>query len=129
MAFLQRVQVPYTPFFYFLFPSRSNLDEFNKLLSYLTYQGFRYLQYALLLCLENDEYLRSICNSFLKDNPSHGFPSLQLKVPAKFKINKPAAFCTYYSEVIIWHPMYPRQSGTNSNHCLLILKTVSWNGM
>ena len=47
MAFLQRVQVPYTPFFYFLFPSRSNLDEFNKLLSYLTYQGFRYLQYAI----------------------------------------------------------------------------------
>ena len=25
-----------------------------------TYQGFRYLQYALLLCLENDEYLIQI---------------------------------------------------------------------
>ena len=32
-----------------------------------TYQGFRYLQYALLLCLENDEYLRSICKSLYPD--------------------------------------------------------------
>ena len=80
------------------------------------------MQYALLLCLENDEYLRLICNSFLKDNPSHGYPSLQLKVPAKFKINKPAAFCTYYSEVIIWHPMYPRQFESlsiNLKNCIL----------
>ena len=32
-----------------------------------TYQGFRYLQYALLLCLENDEYLRSICKFLYPD--------------------------------------------------------------
>ncbi|MFR3391127.1 MAG: sporulation initiation factor Spo0A C-terminal domain-containing protein [[Clostridium] scindens] len=33
-----------------------------------TYQGFRYLQYALLLCLENDEYLRSICKFLYPDS-------------------------------------------------------------
>ena len=33
-----------------------------------TYQGFRYLQYALLLCLENDEYLRSISFYMVQKN-------------------------------------------------------------